>query len=55
MNKVIPLRIYAVDPEIIKKFELYYNVRLAYRIEYKELLPNGTTAVENSCGLCKIE
>lgn len=55
VNKVIPLRIYVVDPEIIKKYELYCNVRLAYRIEYKEPLPNGTTTVESSCGLCKIE
>lgn len=54
MNKVIPLRIYVAYPEIVKKFELFYNVRLAYRIEYKEPLPDGTTAVENSRGLCKI-
>lgn len=53
-TKYTPQHIYKADPEEVKEFELYYNIRLIYKIEYKTPLPDGTNEMVNSCGLCRI-
>lgn len=52
--KKTPIQIWKADPEIVEEFELNYNIRLSYRVDYKNPLPDGTTTIENSCGLCRI-
>ena len=46
--------IWRADPEIVEEFELYNNIRMSYKVEYKTPLPDGTTEVISSCGLCGI-
>lgn len=48
------LEIWRVDDEIVKEFELEYNVRLEYEITYKKSLADGTNKIINSCGLTKV-
>lgn len=53
-TKYTPQHIYRADPEEIKNFDLYHNIRLIYKVEYKSPLPSGTNEIVNSCGLCRI-
>ena len=52
--KKTPERILRADPEIAEAFELYNNIRMSYKVEYKKPLPDGTTEVISSCGLCRL-
>lgn len=46
-------RLYRVSPEEQKEFDLYYNIRAAYKIEYKpEYKEYGDR--EESCGFLRI-
>ena len=48
----IPIEVYRACKEDIEEFELYYNIRFRYRMEYKQgQAENHTT----SCGLCRID
>ena len=52
--KKTPSQIFRADPEEIEKFDLVHNVRLMYKVDYKEPLPNGKTQLISSCGLCTV-
>ena len=47
-------KIYRVSPEEIKEFDLYYNVRAAYRVEYKPEYKGKYEDREESCGFLRI-
>ena len=52
--KKTPLQIFRANPEEVETFELFHNIRLMYKVDYKEPLPDGTTQIINSCGLCTV-
>lgn len=47
-------RLCRVSPEEIKEFDLYYNIRAAYKVEYKPEYRNEYRDREESCGFMKI-
>ena len=47
-------RLYRVSPEEQKEFDLYYNIRAAYKIEYKPEYRNEYRDREESCGFLRI-
>lgn len=47
-------KIYRVSPEEIKEFDLYYNIRAAYKIEYKPEYKDQYSNKEESCGFLRI-
>lgn len=53
-NTYTPLQIFRANPEDIEKHELFHNVRIMYKLDYKNPFPDGTTQIINSCGLCRI-
>lgn len=52
--KKTPFQIFRADPEEIEKFELFHNIRIMYKTEYKEPLLDGTTCIISSRGLCRV-
>lgn len=48
------IKIYRVSPEERKEFDLYYNIRAAYKIEYKPEYKAEYRDREESCGFMKI-
>ena len=48
------IKIYRVSPEEQKEFDLYYNIRAAYKIEYKPEYRNEYRDREESCGFLRI-
>lgn len=47
------LALYRAPEAEIKEFDLQYNIRMEYRVDYKEPLPNGEKQVVSSCGYMK--
>lgn len=47
----IPLEVYRASKKDIEEFQLYYNIRFRYRMEYKQGQAENHIA---SCGLCRI-
>lgn len=47
-------KLYRVSSEEIKEFDLYYNIRAAYKVEYKPEHRNEYRDREVSCGFMKI-
>ena len=47
-------KIYRVSSEEIKEFDLYYNIRAAYKIEYKSEYKERYDDREESCGFLRI-
>lgn len=47
-------RIYRVSPEKIKEFDLYYNIRAAYKVEYKPEYKEQYDDRKESCGFLRI-
>lgn len=48
------IKIYRVSPEEIKEFDLYYNIRAAYKVEYKPEYQTEYKDREESCGFLRI-
>ena len=48
-------RLCRISPEEIKKFDLYYNIRAAYKVEYKTGYKAKYKDREESCGFLRIE
>lgn len=48
--KYTPLRIWREDPDTVKEFDLFYNIRITYCHYWKS---DAKTEV-NSCGLCRV-
>lgn len=48
------IKIYRVSPEERKEFDLYYNIRVAYKIEYKPEYKAEYRDREESCGFLRI-
>ena len=49
--KQTPIEVYKASKEDIEEFQLYDNIRLRYRMEYKQGQAENHIA---SCGLCRI-
>ena len=47
-------KIYLVSQEEIKEFDLYYNIRAAYKVEYKPEYKEEYEDREESCGFLRI-
>ena len=47
-------KIYRVNPEEIKEFDLYYNIRAAYKVEYKPEYKEQYSDRKESCGFLRI-
>ena len=47
-------KIYRVSPEEQKEFDLYYNIRSAYKIEYKPEYKGQYKDREESCGFLRV-
>ena len=47
-------KIYRVSQEEIKEFDLYYNIRAAYKVEYKPEYKTEYKDREESCGFLRI-
>ena len=47
-------RLYRVSPEEQKEFDLYYNIRAAYKVEYKPEYKAKYKDREESCGFLRI-
>lgn len=47
-------KIYRVSPEEIKEFDLFYNIRAAYKVEYKPEYKEQYDDREESCGFLRI-
>ena len=47
-------RLYRVSPEEQKEFDLYYNIRAVYKIEYRPEYKNEYRDREESCGFLRI-
>ena len=47
-------RLYRVSPEDQKEFDLYHNIRAAYKIEYKPEYKGQYNDREESCGFLRI-
>ena len=47
-------KIYRVSQEEIKEFDLYYNIRAAYKVEYKPEYKAEYKDREESCGFLRI-
>ena len=47
--KRIPTEIYRADEKDIKEFDLVYNIRLRYTMDYVD-----GRKINTSCGLCKV-
>ena len=47
-------RLYRVSPEEQKEFDLYYNIRAVYKIEYKPENKGQYNDREESCGFLRI-
>ena len=48
------IKLYRVGPEEQKEYDLYYNIRAAYKIEYKPEYRNEYRDREESCGFLRI-
>lgn len=48
------IKLYRVSPEEHKEFDLYYNIRAAYKIEYKPEYKNEYKDRKESCGFLRI-
>lgn len=48
------IKLYRVSPEEQKEFDLYYNIRAAYKIEYKPEYKGQYEDRTKSCGFLKI-
>ena len=48
------IKLYRVSPKEQKEYDLYYNIRAAYKIEYKPEYRNGYRDREESCGFLRI-
>ena len=48
------IKLYRVSPEEQKKFVLFYNIRVAYKIEYKPEYRGKRKDIEGSCGFLRI-
>ena len=48
------IKIYRVSSEEQKEFDLYYNIRAAYKIEYKPEYKSEYKDREESCGFLRI-
>ena len=47
-------KIYRVSPEEQKEFDLYYNIRAAYKVEYRPEYKGEYEDREESCGFLRI-
>ena len=48
------IKLYRVIPEEQKEFDLYYNIRAAYKIEYKPEYKSECKDRKESCGFLRI-
>ena len=48
------IKLYRVSPEEQKEFDLYYNIRAAYKVEYKPEYKSEYRDREESCGFLRI-
>lgn len=48
------INLYRVSPEEQKEFDLYYNIRAVYKIEYKPEYKEQYNGREESCGFLRI-
>ena len=48
------IKIYRVSPEDQKEFDLYYNIRAAYKVEYNSEYKDRYNDREESCGFLRI-
>lgn len=48
------IKLYRVSPEEQKEFDLYYNIRAAYKVEYKPEYKGQYNDREESCGFLRI-
>ena len=48
------IKLYRVSPEEQKEFDLYYNIRAAYKVKYKPEYKKEYEDREESCGFLRI-